>query len=228
MAGPETEKNPPTKSRPGAISGAQSELIWTAKQYGYLYRCWTMPTLGSPAQAFPQETRASIKASALVLIVILTFAIRPDLDFSGANMSYSVISVGLAVILSIVLAFINTAFRAHITDGELISAYGSIILLMLFFLIAQLYGPNFRLFELVVDYLTSENSSARSYRSAGLLIASAATYIAWIGKTLISDRKLPTLRSLGLSIVTVALAAGVVFCISYVSADLFAIFLNKQ
>lgn len=125
-----------TKESPSSSDKAQmsNEIVWTLQRTLLLFRYWSMPVSSPASSSGTSEEAVSVRAFALLLIVTLTFAIRGDAD---VKVSFTALVGALAALLSFGLSVLSRSARVDVREAVLISAYASIVLVMVGFLFSR-------------------------------------------------------------------------------------------
>jgi hypothetical protein len=95
--------------------------------------CWVIPLRRLAVQTFTPNDGASARAFALLIIAVLTFAVRGS---DGDEGSRAALAGGAAIILTLILNLISLRFA--VTENMVISAYASTIIVMFLYIFSRL------------------------------------------------------------------------------------------
>lgn len=204
---------------PASNDTSESELIWAGRKYFLLLRCWTMPVESVPLDNESIDVRTSVKAAALALIVILVFAYRPDLNPEN-ELLYSSATAGITITLSVLLQIVTNYIREHIAifprDKMLITGYGSLISVLFFAIVFNIYGGEINIYQVYADKL--------GFGLFSVIMATVVSFLLLIMKSIIIDKGKPVFTAMVHSIVVIVLSGLVVLLISYINNDVFKYF----
>jgi hypothetical protein len=143
---------------PGSVEGAeklQTELDWYLRRIAVLFRGWTTPLNSPTVNTFTKDDGVSARAFALLLIVVLVFAIRgePSSGDAAKGATLTGLAAGLAVLLSVLLNMLSKAFGVTVGERVILSAYASTILVMFGYVVLATIGPSHNAYLFWQDYL---------------------------------------------------------------------------
>ncbi len=161
-----------------------NEIIWTLKRAGILLKNWTMPITNS-ATTPTHDDGASARALALAAIVGLTFAVRGE-PLGSHRAAFTAMIGVLAAIASFGLNAaikrfnLQNRFDAKARERWLISAYVSLIGVMVFFVLFQTTLTGLDFYEML-----SEVMGATLFP---IFLAGIATFVLLLIKAIFLDK----------------------------------------
>jgi hypothetical protein len=189
------------------------EIVWTLRRSRVLWHYWTMPLLPPATQSgLAAHETVSARAFALLLIALLTFAVRGDLP--GAKVPFTSLAAGLATVLSLILNLLSRAAQVKVREPALISAYASTIFVMFGYLFVKAFfdGANWYQ-DWLADYLGPVWAAAIS--------SVVIVYLALWLKAILWDKHAVSARSAGVGLGITVGSGLIVVIIAYLSKDAF-------
>jgi len=167
--------------------GSRNEIVWTAKRLWVLARCWSVPVGETALKEFPPADRDAARALALLLIVVLSFAVRSIDDVTSVPGHASATTVTLlagacAGGLSWVIDLLSRAISQKMREYTVISGYAATLLIMLLYVFFdQVFHDSFVWYHMLADTLGRP--------LAAVLLAAPTCAVVWTGKVLLLDRR---------------------------------------
>ncbi len=161
---------------------AFEEIVWTLKKIRILFRYWMLPP-NKPTIEAAKDDRTSATALALFVIVALSYAVR------GAGNSdataITTIASGVALALSVGLNILSKQFRIDVSEQIVISAYVSVIIVMLSYIVFQMALQGEVYF---IIYFQQRFGNIAGPIIAPAIVAVVFTYVLYVLKAALWDR----------------------------------------
>lgn len=207
-----TDGPTPPKPRTGA---GQEEVRWTVRQMIVLARCWTLPMDKSQISSCSTDERASVRASTLFLIVFLIFVLRAE---SGTSSQVSLAAALSGAFLSFLLGQVSSFLGRDVPDGVIVSAYGTVLMSVLVFIIIDFFGPNFYWYYFLSMPTAEFPSRPEAIAALG---AGIVVLFFWIAKARLFDGHPIGFPSIFHALAVTALAIMIVFLSATLNGDIF-------